>query len=214
MFKERFKKKFITGKHHIEITEALDKVLTGEITRLIINIAPRYSKTEIAVKSFISMGLAINPKAKFIHLSYSDDLVRDSSSEIQDIINEDSYQRLFDVTLASTSTKKWTTTAGGGLYAVSSSGQVTGFGAGVVDEEELSNAVSDLDGEFVSYDGFAGAIVIDDPIKPDEAMSALVRNKVNLKFETTIRNRVNSRKTPIIIIMQRLAMICAVIFNG
>ena len=51
---------------------------------------------------------------------------------------------------------------------------------------------------------FGGAIIIDDPIKPDDALSATVRDKVNKKFDTTIRNRVNSRKTPIIIIMQRL----------
>ena len=51
---------------------------------------------------------------------------------------------------------------------------------------------------------FGGAIVIDDPIKPDDARSDLIREKVNQKFETTIRNRVNSRNTPIVIIMQRL----------
>ena len=51
---------------------------------------------------------------------------------------------------------------------------------------------------------FAGAIIIDDPIKPEDALSDTVRERVNNRFETTIRNRVNSRKTPIIIIMQRL----------
>lgn len=50
---------------------ALDKVLKGECNKLIINIAPRYGKTELAVKNFIAMGLAINPASNFIHLSYS-----------------------------------------------------------------------------------------------------------------------------------------------
>lgn len=192
--------------HHREIAAALDKVLCGEITRLIINIAPRYGKTELAVKNFIAEGLAINPKAKFIHLSYSDDLARDNSRGVQDIINEPEYRRIFPATIpTSTNTKKWYTTEGGGLYAVSSAGQVTGFGAGLVDEEEndeLAKEVEELDG--LNADGFGGAIIIDDPIKPDDARSAQVRDKVNNKFETTIRNRVNSRKTPIIIIMQRL----------
>ena len=42
------------------------------------------------------------------------------------------------------------------------------------------------------------------PGKTLTSTTAQVREKVNNKFETTIRNRVNSRKTPIIIIMQRL----------
>ena len=205
-FKERYKRKFVVGKHHVKIAEALDRVFRGESTRLIINIAPRYGKTELAVKNFIAMGLAINPKAKFIHLSYSDDLARDNSRGVQEIIRDSSYRRLFPGTMpTSVNTRKWFTTEGGALYAVSSAGQVTGFGAGLVDkenEEELAAEVEELSS--VDNGDFGGAIVIDDPIKPDDARSALVRDKVNQKFETTIRNRVNSRKTPIIIIMQRL----------
>lgn len=205
-FKQKFKRKFVIGQHHIAIAHALDRVLSGECKRLIINIAPRYGKTELAVKNFIAMGLAINPKAKFIHLSYSDDLARDNSRGVQEILREDSYRRLFPGTKpTSVNTRKWFTTEGGGLYAVSSAGQVTGFGAGIVDkeeEEELSAEVEEL--ASVSDGTFGGAIVIDDPIKPDDARSETVREKVNQKFETTIRNRVNSRNTPIIIIMQRL----------
>ena len=205
-FKERYKRKFVVGKHHVKIAEALDRVFRGESTRLIINIAPRYGKTELAVKNFIAMGLAINPKAKFIHLSYSDDLARDNSRGVQEIIRESSYRRLFPGTMpTSVNTRKWFTTEGGGLYAVSSAGQVTGFGAGLVDKEDDEELAAEVE-ELSSIDNgdFGGAIVIDDPIKPDDARSALVRDKVNQKFETTIRNRVNSRKTPIIIIMQRL----------
>ena len=205
-FKQKFKRKFVIGQHHVKIAQALDRVLAGECKRLIINIAPRYGKTELAVKNFIAMGLAINPKAKFIHLSYSDDLARDNSRGVQEILREDSYRRLFPGTKpTSVNTRKWFTSEGGGLYAVSSAGQVTGFGAGIVDkdeEEELSAEVEEL--ASVSDGTFGGAIVIDDPIKPDDARSDTVRDKVNQKFETTIRNRVNSRNTPIIIIMQRL----------
>jgi len=205
-FKQKFKRKFVVGQHHVAIGKALDRVLSGECKRLIINIAPRYGKTELAVKNFIAMGLAINPKAKFIHLSYSDDLARDNSRGVQEILREDSYRRLFPETKpTSINTRKWFTSAGGGLYAVSSAGQVTGFGAGIVDkdeEEELSAEVEEL--ASVDDGNFGGAIVIDDPIKPDDARSETVREKVNQKFETTIRNRVNSRNTPIIIIMQRL----------
>jgi predicted phage terminase large subunit-like protein len=207
-FKKRFNRKFVIGDHLMKIAALLDKVFSGEITRLIINIAPRYGKTELSVKNFIAMGLALNPKAKFIHLSYSDDLVRDNSHDVQAIMSEPDYKRLFAARPTSTNSRKWYTKEGGGLYAVSSSGQVTGFGAGLVDEEaeqeEFSQELDALTSCIDNSEGFGGAIIIDDPIKPDDARSDLIRNKVNQKFETTIRNRVNSRKTPIVIIMQRL----------
>ncbi len=40
-------KRFVVGKHHRMICDKLNDVLTGKIKRLIINIAPRYSKSEI-----------------------------------------------------------------------------------------------------------------------------------------------------------------------
>ncbi len=211
-FKQRYKRKFVIGEHHRRIAEALDRVFSGQCTRLIINIAPRYGKTELAVKSFIANGFAFNPAAKFIHLSYSDDLARDNSRGVQEILRTPEYRRLFPgAQPTSMGTKKWNTAAGGTLYAVSSAGQVTGFGAGLVDEEdeegedrELEQAVEDLELASTNDGSFGGAIIIDDPIKPDDARSEGVRDKVNQKFETTIRNRVNSRRTPIVIIMQRL----------
>lgn len=205
-FKVRNKRKFVVGDHHILISRALNRVLSGEVKRLMINIAPRYGKTELAVKNFIAAGLALNSKAKFIHLSYSDDLVRDNSSEVQSIMREQEYIDLFRAFPASTNSKKWYTEDGGGLYAVSSSGQVTGFGAGLVDEEEeeLNKEMNELEENISKNEIFGGAIIIDDPIKPDDALSPTIRDKVNNKFETTIRSRVNSRNTPIVIIMQRL----------
>lgn len=218
-FKENYGKKFIVGDHHRKICQALDDVLKGKIKRLIINVAPRYGKTELAVKSFAACGFAINPASKFIHLSYSDDLARDNSREVQNIVTNEAFQALFDVELTSDSTKKWHTTAGGGFYAVSSGGQVTGFGAGTVDSEnnyksneydytDFTNEEVELIDEMLPFGDseFAGAIIIDDPIKPDDALSDQKREAVNNKFDTTIRNRVNSRNTPIIIIMQRLHM--------
>jgi len=200
------KRDFVVGEHHRKVCALLDDVLSGKVKKVIINIAPRYSKTELAVKNFIAMGLALNPRAKFIHLSYSDDLVRDNSGEIQNILLEPEYQRLFLAIPTSTNSKKWYTKEGGGLYAVSSAGQVTGFGAGLVDEE-IDKDEEEIIDEFMSCidtEEFGGAIVIDDPIKPDDALSPVMRNKINNRFDSTLRNRVNSRNTPIVIIMQRV----------
>lgn len=194
-FKKREKKKFIVSEHHQIILDSLNRVISGETKRLIINIAPRYGKTELAVKSFIAYCLSINPKAKFIHLSYADQLALDNSEEIKDLITSEEYQELFpevQVKKDSKAKNKWYTTQGGGVLARSASGQVTGFGAGETDDEEFE---SDL---------FGGAIIIDDPIKPEDADSETIRERVNQRFDSTIRNRVNSRNTPIIVIMQRL----------
>lgn len=175
--------------------------------------------TELVIKSFISWCFALNPRCRFLHLSYSDILVNDNSDTVRNIMSEELYKTLFpNSVLASEkgSAKRWKTKAGGELYAVSTQGQVTGFGAGAVDEE-----IDKMDGGndiFVFDDHtnemlkmidaktniFQGAIMIDDPLKADDAASDLIRERINQRFENTIRNRVNSRRTPIIIIMQRL----------
>ena len=175
--------------------------------------------TELVIKSFISWCFALNPRCRFLHLSYSDILVNDNSDTVRNIMSEELYKTLFpNSALASEkgSAKRWKTKAGGELYAVSTQGQVTGFGAGAVDEE-----IDKMDGGndiFVFDDHtnevlkmidaktniFQGAIMIDDPLKADDAASDLIRERINQRFENTIRNRVNSRRTPIIIIMQRL----------
>ena len=175
--------------------------------------------TELVIKSFMSWCFALNPRCRFLHLSYSDILVNDNSDTVRNIMSEELYKMLFpNSALASEkgSAKRWKTKAGGELYAVSTQGQVTGFGAGAVDEE-----IDKMDGGndiFVFDDHtnemlkmidaktniFQGAIMIDDPLKADDAASDLIRERINQRFENTIRNRVNSRRTPIIIIMQRL----------
>lgn len=199
MFREKTGHNFIIGKHQRLICNALDKVVAGQTKRLIINIAPRYGKTELVSKMFIAQGLALNPASKFIHLSYSDDLVRDNSREINEMVRSPYFTDLFpEVQVTDTGAKLWRTSAGGGVYAVAAGGQVTGFGAGQTDDESV------LDEMTASGAKFAGAIVIDDPLKPDDALSDVAREKVNNRFDSTIRSRVNSRNTPIIIIMQRL----------
>lgn len=204
-FKAQYKRKFVIGDHHKIIWEALERVLNGSCKRLLIAVAPRYGKTEIAVKSFISNGLALNPSAKFIHLSYADNLALDNSETIKDLVQSEEYQQLFpevQIKKDSRAKDKWYTTLGGGVLARAAAGQVTGFGAGKVDDEDLdlTEFTSHIDGK----ENFNGAIIIDDPIKPEDADSDTFREKVNNRFDSTIRNRVNSRNTPIIVIMQRL----------
>lgn len=183
---------FIVNEHHEQIAEALEKVRRGEIQNLVINVPPRYGKTELAVICWIAQCLAANPKAKFIHLSYSDDLALDNSAKAREIINSDWYQSYWPLKLKddADSKKKWYTAEGGGLYATAAGGAITGFGAGSTEQPD---------------DGlFYGAIIIDDPHKVEDALRELERKKVCDRLNSTIKSRRNSRQTPIIIIMQRL----------
>lgn len=199
---------YIIGEHHKMIFDALDRVVKGKTRKLIINIAPRYGKTLLASQMFIAYGLALNPQAKFLHLSYSGELTQENSMVVRDILASEYFSNVFDAKIKYGDNKKskWSTEQGGGLYATSTLGQITGFGAGRVEKEHEEYNLDDIDEFAVRFnpDNFSGAIVIDDPIKPEDALSDNIREQVNRRFETTIRNRVNSRKTPIIIIMQRL----------
>lgn len=194
---------YIVGEHHRLIASALDEVVKGRCTKLIINLAPRYGKTCLVSQMFPAYGFALNPQCKFIQLSYSGGLVTDNSVAVKDIMNSEYYRLLFDARIrrGSDQKAKWETEQGGGLYATTTLGQITGFGAGATDTED--DTVLD---KFAADGGglFSGAVLIDDPIKPEDALSDIVRERVNRRFETAIRNRVNSRRTPIIVIMQRL----------
>lgn len=189
IYKENHRRNFIVAPHFVMIANKLMDVINGKTKRLIINIPPRYGKTELAVKNFIAYGLAINPSAKFIHLSYSDDLALDNSSQAKEYIESDAYQKFWQMKLKKDAQgkKKWFNEQGGGVYATASGGAITGFGAGVSESK-----------------GFSGAIIIDDPLKPDDASSEVKRKAVNERYNGTIRSRVNDRETPIIVIMQRL----------
>jgi predicted phage terminase large subunit-like protein len=189
IYKENTRRNFIVAPHFVNIANTLQEVVKGNIKRLIINIPPRYGKTELAVKCFIAWSLARNPQSKFIHLSYSDSLALDNSSQTKEYIESDAFQNLWQMKLKkdAQSKSKWFNDWGGGVYATASGGAITGFGAGVTESKE-----------------FSGAIIIDDPLKPDDAFSEVKRKAVNERFNNTIRSRVNDRDTPIIVIMQRL----------
>ena len=189
MFLQRKGYLWMRAGHHQAICDALMRVYRGECKRLIINIPPRYSKTEIAVVNFMAWALGKCPDAEFIHTSYSSRLASNNAWQTREIVVSEEYRRIFPgTTLRQDSSAKdeWRTTAGGCVYAVGAGGTITGYGAGKHRE------------------GFGGAIVIDDPHKADEARSDVMRQNVIDWFQNTLESRCNSPDTPIILIMQRL----------
>ena len=104
--------------HHALICNALERVFNGETKRLIINIPPRYSKTEIAVVNFIAWAMGCVPDCEFIHASDSATLAVNNSVQIRNLVQHEEYRAIFpDLALASESSHRWKTTAGGVMYA-------------------------------------------------------------------------------------------------
>lgn len=191
-FKERQSNLFRVNWHHKIISDALQGVIDGKIKNLFINVPPGSSKTELAVINFIARGLALNPRARFLHLSYSDDLALLNSQTARDLLRSDEFQHMWPMEIAedAKSKKRWNVVVdgktAGGVYATSLAGQITGFRAGHMKE------------------GFQGAIIIDDPMKPEDAFSDLKCDRANRQLLTTVKSRKANPDTPIVCIMQRV----------
>lgn len=187
-FKQRTGGKMIVAPHHKVIQKTLDRVIDGEIQRLLINVPPGYTKTELATINMMGRGLALNCRARFMHLSYSHNLALLNSSTARGMIKSQAYQSMWPMALRDDADSKamWWTEHGGGVYASSAAGQVTGFRAGHMEP------------------GWQGALIIDDPVKPDDAYSEIVRDGVNNRFNETIKSRLAIETTPMIVIMQRI----------
>lgn len=199
-FKKVYGSKFIVAPHHLLICRTLMRVMKGEIKRLVINIPPRYSKTELAIIMFMAYSFALNRMCKFLHVSYSDSLALKNSRLVRDIITSNWYRRLWSrqIRVDSRSVKQWNIVNGGGVYATAAKGQITGFGAGrMIEKRDVKFGADQMM-------NFHGALLIDDPIKPEDIHSDVIRDGRNEWINDTIASRLDHRDTPIILVMQRL----------
>ncbi|WP_186163574.1 phage terminase large subunit [Burkholderia gladioli] len=192
-FKHRQAIKFRVNWHHVLIADTVQRVIDGTLKNVVINVPPGSSKTELVAINLIARGLALNPRARFLHISYSDDLALLNSETARDIVASDEYQALWPLKVAddAKSKKRWNVLVdgkkAGGVYAVSLGGQITGFRSGHM------------------APGWQGALIIDDPLKVEDAYSKTNRDKANRKLLSTVKSRKANPDTPIIVIMQRLA---------
>jgi predicted phage terminase large subunit-like protein len=192
-FKHRQGVKFKVNWHHHVISNVIDDIIKGKRKNVVINIPPGSSKTEMVSINFMARGLALNPWSRFLHISYSDDLASTNSHQARELVESEEFQALWPMKIAvdSKSKKKWNVLEGeriaGGAYAVALGGQITGFRAGRMEPD------------------FQGAIIIDDPLKPEDAFSKTKRDAANRKLLSTVKSRKANPETPIIVIMQRLA---------
>jgi hypothetical protein len=134
---------------HLEVmTATLEAWRLGQVRRLIVNLPPRHLKSLCASVALPAWILGHNPAAQIICVSYSADLAEKLARDCRSIMMTPWYRQLFPSTRISSqksSVQEFVTTAGGFRLSTSVGGVLTGRGA--------------------DY------IIIDDPLKPVEALS-------------------------------------------
>lgn len=182
---------FIISSHHLAIVDSLMAMYRGELTddhiHLLVNMPPRYGKT-LLMCYFVAWLFARHPRQKVMHLSCSDSLVVDNTKLIKKVMKSVEYQTLWPTNFTQDLENNFILEAGGYMYSSSTGGEVIGKGCGSTDDKE-----------------WGGFLWIDDPLKPGDATSDTVRKKVNKLVAWAIRTRRNNpRKTPCVMVMQRL----------
>jgi len=174
--------KYLPNYHIWEIAKALEGVTQGKISRLIINVPPRYLKSHCVNVAWPAWLLGNNPARKIISASYNGLLAVKHSVDCRFIMQSEWYEEIFpDLQFAKDQNEKnkFMTTERGFRMATSVNGGITGEG-----------------GDF---------LIIDDPINPAMAASKTARDDVVEWFDQTFSTRLNNKKKgAIVLVMQRL----------
>ena len=173
---------FLPNWHLEGICYHLELVLAGKIKRLKIEVPPRSLKSVCASVAFPAFALGHDPTAKIITVSYSNDLAAKHAADCRAVMQAGWYRDLFLSTRLSSAKNQesnYETTARGYRYATSVGGTLTGRGGNL--------------------------IIIDDPLKPEDAMSEARREAVNSWYSRALLSRLNNKaRDAIILVQQRL----------
>lgn len=173
---------------HEEICELYEAVLTGKMPGcdyVVTNMPRRIGKTKI-LEATASWMEGEFPGAQIIGGAYSDPLIKRSIAYIGATMRSAFHVDLYGDRLHTLRSEMIGTIDGGCIYGAGTTGTITGFGAGLKEPA-------------------GGYIWMDDPAKPDEALSKVSSAAVIQNFETTFKGCRNSdRFCPIIINAQRL----------
>ena len=166
---------------HIQLLCAeVDRVRTASSVRLAIALPPRSLKSIIASIALPAWLLGHDPAIEIVCVSYGQELSDKLAADCRRIMLSPWYRRLFPAThLDRQAVNHLATTHGGKRYATSVGGALTGMGADV--------------------------IIVDDPMKADEALSDADRSRANEWARHTLFTRLNDKaKDRIVIVQQRL----------
>lgn len=171
---------FLPNWHIDAIAYQLERVRTGEVKRLIINMPPRYLKSLMVSVAFPAYLLGLDPSHRIFGISYGTELSDKHSGDFRSIVQSGWYRRAFPKMEISRSLEGAVhTTMRGFRKATSVGAAITGFGG--------------------------GCFIIDDPQKPVDAKSDTLRNALNQWFSNTLISRLDNKESGIIIlVMQRV----------
>lgn len=168
------------GKIHREICAQLDRVVRGEIDRLMLLCPPQHGKSQITSRRFPAYLLGRDPRLDIISASATAELAEGFGRDVRNVIGSQEYRNVFPETLLAEDSQakgRWNTKEGGSYYAVGVGGQLFGRG---------------------------GAAIIDDPFGSwADAQSELQREKVWDWYQGTLYNRIRPGQ-PIIVIQHRM----------
>jgi hypothetical protein len=166
---------------HLEaITEKLSQVASGEVRRLIITLPPRTLKSLCASVALPAWFLGHYPSERVVVVSYSELLACTHANDFRRLVNDPLYQATFPaMRLERHTDREITTTKRGKRIATSIEGTLTGLGGNL--------------------------IVIDDPLKPTDAMFESARTRVTEWYRSTLLSRGDDKTAMrIVVVMQRV----------
>ena len=168
---------------HIEAIDFhLELVRTGKIRRLILNMPPRSFKSMACSVAFPAFVLGQDPSKRIVVVSYGSDLAVKLANDCRAILQCPWYLRAFPGTRISrnkNTESEIATTRYGFRLATSVGGTLTGRGGDI--------------------------LIIDDPLKPQDAYSESKRSAANEWFDNTLLTRLDDKQTgAIVVVMQRL----------
>jgi predicted phage terminase large subunit-like protein len=122
---------FISGKHHQIMADAFERVASGQLKRLIINMPPRHTKSEFASYLLPAWFLGKYPEKKIIQTAHTAELAVGFGRKVRNLVQSEDYGKVFDTKLSSDSKAagRWNTHMGGDYFAIGVGGAVTGKGA-------------------------------------------------------------------------------------
>lgn len=126
---------FIHGYHHEEMAKAFERVASGEVKRLIINMPPRHTKSEFASYLLPAWFLGKFPSKKVIQTSHTAELAVGFGRKVRNLVDSDAYKNIFPgvgLQADSKAAGRWATNSGGDYFAIGVGGAVTGKGADIL----------------------------------------------------------------------------------
>jgi predicted phage terminase large subunit-like protein len=131
-FVEHMWPEFICGKHHKIFADKLQKVATGEINRLIVNMPPRHTKSEFASTYFPAWIMGKQPNRKIMQTTHTGELAVRFGRKVRNMMDTEEYAKIFPqvkLQADSKSAGRWETNGGGEYFAAGVGGAITGRGA-------------------------------------------------------------------------------------